>query len=98
MNSSTLPHGSPHAAAFASAITGLLASAATWPHTHDWAWYRVNDHLHLSGQGEPGAEWPASLSPDQLESFCERRQLQRWATGSGESVLGWLLAPQQCGT
>jgi diguanylate cyclase (GGDEF)-like protein len=96
MNSSTLPHGSPHATAFASAISTLLANASQWPQTHAWVWYRVNDHLHLSGQGEPYAEWPDSLAQEQLDSFCQSRQLKRWATGSGESVLGWLLAPQQC--
>lgn len=93
MNSSALPHGSPHYAAYASAIYRLLSTASGWAHSRAWAWYRVNDQLHLSGQGNPQQNWPATLDLEQLDSFCQTHQLQRWATGSGESVLGWLLAP-----
>ena len=93
MNSSALPHGSPHSAAYASAVHRLLSTASGWAHSRAWAWYRVNDQLHLSGQGNPEQSWPATLSAEQLDSFCQTHHLQRWATGSGESVLGWLLAP-----
>ncbi|WP_213881770.1 EAL domain-containing protein [Pseudomonas sp. dw_358] len=59
-----------------------------------WVAYRAGDQWHLVGQGNPAAQWPASLEHEEFETFCSRHDLCRWPTGKGESVLGWLLAPQ----
>jgi len=74
-------------------IEQLLDSARHWPHTTAWAVYRAGEQMYLVGQGDPGAQWPASVANEEFEAFCRARRLQRWPTGQGESVLGWLLAP-----
>lgn len=74
-------------------IEQLLDSARNWPHTTAWAVYRAGEQMYLVGQGDPRSQWPASVANDEFEAFCRTRRLQRWPTGKGESVLGWLLAP-----
>jgi diguanylate cyclase (GGDEF)-like protein len=75
-------------------IDALLRAARTRGQTA-WAWYRVGEQLHLAAQGTPDAHWPASIADYALDAFCTTRRLHRWPTGSGESVLGWLLAPAE---
>src|ERR1700709_1069345 len=75
-------------------IDALLRAARTRGQTA-WAWYRVGEQLHLAAQGTPDAHWPASIADSPLDAFCTPRRLHRWPTGSGESVLGWLLAPAE---
>lgn len=94
----THPQENPDAAGMAyvgneDAIEQLLESARTWAHTTQWVVYRAGEQLHLLGQGDPGEQWPASVANAEFETFCRTRQLCRWPTGRGESVLGWLLAP-----
>ncbi|AWY38911.1 EAL domain-containing protein [Pseudomonas putida] len=74
-------------------IEQLLDSARNWPHTTAWAVYRAGEQMYLVGQGDPQGQWPASVSNEEFDAFCRTRRLQRWPTGKGESVLGWLLAP-----
>ncbi|MBZ9780916.1 EAL domain-containing protein [Pseudomonas sp. REP124] len=74
-------------------IEKLLDSARNWPHTTAWAVYRAGEQMYLVGQGDPRGQWPASISNEEFDAFCRTRRLQRWPTGKGESVLGWLLAP-----
>ncbi|WP_433765454.1 EAL domain-containing protein [Pseudomonas putida] len=74
-------------------IEHLLDSARNWPHTTAWAVYRAGEQMYLVGQGDPREQWPSSVSNEEFEAFCRTRRLQRWPTGKGESVLGWLLAP-----
>lgn len=74
-------------------IEHLLDSARGWAHTTAWVVYRAGEQMHLVGQGDPQAQWPSSVANDEFEAFCLSRQLHRWPTGRGESVLGWLLAP-----
>ncbi|MGF6558885.1 GAF domain-containing protein [Pseudomonas sp. S30_BP2TU TE3576] len=75
------------------AIEQLLDSARNWGHTTAWAVYRAGEQMHLVGQGDPRVRWPSSVANEQFDAFCSTRRLQRWPTGKGESVLGWLLAP-----
>jgi diguanylate cyclase (GGDEF)-like protein len=75
------------------AIEQLLDSARNWAHTTAWAVYRAGEQMHLVGQGDPRVRWPSSVANEQFDAFCSTRRLQRWPTGKGESVLGWLLAP-----
>lgn len=72
----------------------VLRQAAQSGHSQQWGFYRVGEHLQLAGQGRDLFEWPATLDDGELDAFCQRQQLQRWATGQGEHPLGWLLAPQ----
>ncbi len=74
-------------------IEQLLGSARSWAHTTAWVVYRAGEQLHLLGQGDLQAQWPASIANDAFEAFCSARRLHRWPTGTGESELGWLLAP-----
>ena len=74
-------------------IEQLLDSARTWAHTTAWVVYRAGEQMHLVGQGDPRAQWPASVANEEFDTFCQNWRLHRWPTGSGESVLGWLLAP-----
>ena len=74
-------------------IEKLLDTARSWAHTRAWVMYRAGEQLHLVGQGDPQAQWPASVANEEFEAFCRARRLHRWPTGRGESVLGWLLAP-----
>lgn len=76
------------------AIERLLDSARTGAHTRHWAVYRAGEQLHLVGQGEPQEHWPAIVANEDFEAFCLTRRLHRWPTGRGETVLGWVLAPQ----
>ncbi|AWM92348.1 bifunctional diguanylate cyclase/phosphodiesterase [Pseudomonas sp. 31-12] len=75
------------------AVEQLLASARHWCHTTAWVVYRAGEQMHLVGQGDPQAQWPSSVANEEFEAFCLTRQLHRWPTGRGESVLGWVLAP-----
>ncbi|WP_433740391.1 sensor domain-containing phosphodiesterase [Pseudomonas putida] len=74
-------------------IEQLLDSARNWAHTTAWAVYRAGEQMHWVGQGDPQAQWPASVANEEFDAFCRQRNLHRWPTGRGESVLGWLLAP-----
>ncbi|MDB6143556.1 MAG: diguanylate phosphodiesterase [Pseudomonas sp.] len=74
-------------------IEHLLDSARNWAHTTAWVVYRAGEQLHLVGQGDPRVQWPSSIGNDEFEAFCLTWRLHRWPTGTGESVLGWLLAP-----
>ena len=74
-------------------IEHLLDSARNWGHTTAWVVYRAGEQMHLVGQGDPRAQWPASIANEAFEAFCLTGQLHRWPTGKGESELGWLLAP-----
>lgn len=74
-------------------VEALLAAARAWQHSTEWAWYRAGEQLHRVATGHETHSWPAVIEPEQLQPFCARRQLQRWPTGHGEDVLGWLLAP-----
>ncbi|WP_150639343.1 EAL domain-containing protein [Pseudomonas fluorescens] len=74
-------------------IEHLLDSARNWGHTTAWVVYRAGEQMHLIGQGDPRAQWPASIANEAFEAFCLTGQLHRWPTGKGESELGWLLAP-----
>ena len=76
------------------AIEQLLDSARNGLHTRRWVVYRAGEQLHLVGQGEPQEKWPAIVANEDFEAFCLTRRLHRWPTGRGETVLGWLLAPQ----
>ncbi len=71
----------------------LLDSARNWAHTTAWVVYRAGEQMHLMGQGDPRMQWPSSIANEAFEAFCQSRRLHRWPTGSGETVLGWLLAP-----
>ncbi|MDQ3201495.1 MAG: EAL domain-containing protein [Pseudomonadota bacterium] len=71
----------------------LLDSARNWAHTTAWVVYRAGEQMHLMGQGDPRMQWPSSIANEAFEAFCQSRCLHRWPTGSGETVLGWLLAP-----
>ncbi|MGJ7516307.1 sensor domain-containing phosphodiesterase [Pseudomonas baetica] len=74
-------------------IEQLMDSARSWAHTTSWAVYRAGEQMHWVGQGDPQAQWPSSVANEEFEAFCRTRNLHRWPTGKGESVLGWLLAP-----
>src|SRR5471030_2248276 len=71
----------------------LLRSAHAKVDTTAWAWYQVGEDLHLAGQGDAAQEWPGLLTADTFHAFCTAQRLCLWPTGSGESILGWLLAP-----
>lgn len=71
----------------------LLDSARNWVHTTAWVVYRAGEQMHLMGQGDPRMQWPSSITNEAFEGFCQSRSLHRWPTGTGETVLGWLLAP-----
>ncbi|MEE3509120.1 EAL domain-containing protein [Pseudomonas sp. 10C3] len=75
------------------AIETLLAAAQSWNHTTSWVVYRAGEQMHRVGQGDPQVQWPASIANDAFDAFCVAWKLHRWPTGSGESALGWLLAP-----
>ena len=74
-------------------IEQLLDSARNGAHSKAWAVYRAGEQMHLVGQGDPAAQWPPSVAHEAFEAFCLAAGLQRWPTGRGESVLGWLLGP-----
>jgi diguanylate cyclase (GGDEF)-like protein len=61
--------------------------------TVPWAVYAVGDPMHLLGNGEGDMRWSVSIATDRFDDFCREYDLQRWATGRGEGVLAWLLAP-----
>ncbi|WP_028623223.1 sensor domain-containing phosphodiesterase [Pseudomonas sp. Ant30-3] len=74
-------------------VEHLLDSARNWAHTTAWVVYRAGEQMHLMGQGDPRMQWPSSIANEAFDAFCQSRCLHRWPTGSGETVLGWLLAP-----
>ncbi|MDN7183678.1 EAL domain-containing protein [Caballeronia sp. SEWSISQ10-4 2] len=76
-----------------SAVDVLLRNARAQVDTNAWAWYQVGEDLHLAAQGDAAEEWPALLTADTFHAFCTTHRLCLWPTGSGESILGWLLAP-----
>lgn len=63
------------------------------PWAATWAWYRAGEQLHLAGQGDESPAWPQNIHEEKLAQLCATRGWQRWPTGRGESVLGWLVAP-----
>jgi diguanylate cyclase (GGDEF)-like protein len=65
------------------------------PWAGTWAWYRAGEQLHLAGQGDALLDWPQNIDEERLAQLCTRRGWLRWATGCGESVLGWLVAPAE---
>ena len=73
----------------------LLKAASQAAPQLSWAAYRANRHLHLLGQGNASTEWPAHIPREGFDAFCRDHGLQRWATGHGESPLGWLLTPER---
>ncbi|WP_419711032.1 EAL domain-containing protein [Pseudomonas sp. NFX224] len=75
-------------------IEQLLDSARNGVHTRAWVFYRAGEQMHWVGQGDPQAQWPSNIENEAFEAFCQARGLHRWPTGRGESVLGWLLAPE----
>jgi len=76
-----------------SAVDVLLRNARAQVDTNAWAWYQVGEDLHLAAQGDAAEVWPALLTADTFHAFCTTHRLCLWPTGSGESILGWLLAP-----
>ena len=74
-------------------IDALLRTARAQGYTTEWAWYQTGEQLHLAAQGDPGQDWPTGITPEIFEAFCTTHNLHAWPTGTGESVLGWLLAP-----
>ncbi|WP_238935309.1 EAL domain-containing protein [Pseudomonas typographi] len=72
----------------------VLTQAAQSGHSQQWGFYRAGEHLQLAGHGRDAFHWPATLDPAAVDAFCAAHGLHRWATGHGEHVLGWLLAPQ----
>ncbi|MFF7709136.1 EAL domain-containing protein [Pseudomonas sp. NPDC007930] len=72
----------------------VLRQATHAGHSQQWGFYRVGEHLQLAGHGQEAFNWPATLDDGALDAFCAEQQLHRWATGHGEQVLGWLLAPR----
>ncbi|WP_338581784.1 EAL domain-containing protein [Pseudomonas sp. MAG733B] len=78
----------------AGTIEQLLDSARIWRHTTAWVFYRAGEQMHCVGQGDPRTQWPLNIENEAFDAFCRARRLHRWPTGRGESVLGWLLAPE----
>ncbi|WP_158933649.1 EAL domain-containing protein [Burkholderia sp. S171] len=76
-----------------SSVDVLLRNARFQVDTTTWAWYQAGEDLHLAGQGDAAEEWPGFLTADTFHAFCTARRHCLWPTGSGESILGWLLAP-----
>ena len=75
------------------AIEDLLVAIQSHMGTVPWAVYAVGDPMHLLGNGEGDMRWSVSIATDRFDDFCREYDLQRWATGRGEGVLAWLLAP-----
>jgi len=75
-------------------LARLLAEARERARDRAWAFYRAGEQLLLAGRGDAPAFWPPALDEQQLDSYCQRERLHRWATGRGESVLGWLLVSE----
>ena len=76
-----------------SCIDALLRNARTQVDTTCWAWYQAGEYLHRVAAGEIADGWPATLTADDFHAFCTTHRLCLWPTGSGENILGWLLAP-----
>lgn len=76
-------------------IEDLLRAAQNALPSLNWAAYRAGEQMHLLGQGDAGTKWPTQIRRDAFEAFCDELGLHRWATGRGESVLGWLIASEQ---
>lgn len=73
-------------------LQALLGAAKNSMPALPWAAYRAGDTLHRIGHGGSTGHWPETLAQDAFDAFCQDQGLQRWATGQGESALGWLLA------
>ncbi|MDR5754125.1 MULTISPECIES: EAL domain-containing protein [unclassified Caballeronia] len=78
----------------APSIDALLDAARGCGRPGAWAWYRAGEQLHLAGQGDASFDWPQSMTEERFAQLCAARGWHRWATGRGESVLGWLVAPE----
>ena len=63
------------------------------PWAETWAWYRAGEQLHLAGHGDASLDWPQTIAEQGLVKLCAGRGWLRFATGRGERVLGWLIAP-----
>ncbi|OTP79961.1 sensor domain-containing phosphodiesterase [Caballeronia sordidicola] len=83
----------PMRATMDTCIDSLLRNAATLADTPCWAWYQPGAGMHLAAQGSLDNAWPAVLSVDEFHAYCTTHRLCLWPTGSGENILGWLLAP-----
>lgn len=79
----------------ANSVDSVLRGARTRGHTNAWAWYQSGEQLHLVAQGDSEQVWPACVAPEEFESFRADLSLHAWPTGSGEHVLGWLVAPRE---
>ncbi|WP_394787055.1 EAL domain-containing protein [Rhodoferax sp.] len=78
-------------------LQALLGAVAQTAPALPWAAYRAGEKLHLIGQGgqvDVLGNWPVAIAKDTFEAFCREHHLHRWASGQGESTLGWVLAPQ----
>lgn len=75
-------------------LQALLGELASHAPTLQWAFYRAGEKLHRIGQDGQGGHWPAAIAKEAFEAFCQNHGLHRWASGQGENVLGWVLAPQ----
>ncbi|SDP89609.1 diguanylate cyclase (GGDEF) domain-containing protein [Rhodoferax sp. OV413] len=75
-------------------LQALLAEVAQNAPALPWAAYRAGEKLHLIGQGGAAGSWPVAIAKDAFAAFCRAQGLHRWASGQGESALGWVLAPQ----
>lgn len=78
-------------------IECLLRATRNAVPTLNWAAYRAGEHMHLLGQGDPSTTWPRLIARDAFDGFCDELGLHRWATGQGESVLGWLITSEPHG-
>ena len=76
-------------------LDALLRAAQEAAPDLSWAAYRANQHMHLLAQGAQTTEWPRLIPREGFDAFCRDHGLQRWATGQGESALGWLLTPER---
>ena len=75
-------------------LQALLGAFVTSAQAMPWAAYRAGDKLHLIGQGGLARDWPVAIAQETFQAFCSDQGLHRWATGQGETALGWVLAPQ----
>ncbi len=76
-------------------LEALLRTARLAAPQLSWAAYRAGQKMHLLGQGDASTQWPVSIPREGFDAFCRDHGLQRWATGQGESSLGWLLTPER---
>jgi diguanylate cyclase (GGDEF)-like protein len=81
-------------AALHAGLEGLLNAARSNPPALQWAAYRAGERLHLIGHGGVADNWPVTITQEAFDSFCVAQGLHRWATGHGESALGWVVAAE----